>query len=121
MQAGRRVNMHEDILGSKLTGVQASRSCGWTWSVLCLFAHDFLEATQKPGSISDLDRQASGLNKMISHGCIALDSGDLHRVFAACIRVALPSPELTNYATLDLNDKVHQLDSVKPYCINTPV
>ncbi len=96
-------------------------AAAWTWSVLCLFAHDFVEATQKPGSISDLDRQASGLNKMISHGCIALDSGDLHRVFAACIRVALPSLELTNYATLDLNDKVHQLDIVKPYCINTPV
>jgi len=96
-------------------------AAAWTWSVLCLFAHDFLEATQKPGSISDLNGQAGGLNKVISHGCVALDSGNLHCVLAACIRVASPSLELTNYATLDLNDKVHQQDIVRPHCINTPV
>ena len=90
-------------------------AAAWTWSVLCLVAHEFLEATQKPGSILDHDGQASGLNKMISHGCIALDSSDLQCVFAACIGMGLVLRELTNYVTVDLNDKVHQQDTVRPY------
>ena len=75
--------------------------------MLCLVAHEFLEATQKPGSILDHDGQASGLNKMISHGCIALDSSDLQCVFAACIEMGLVLRELTNYVTVDLNVPCH--------------
>lgn len=65
--------------------------------------------------ILDNNGQASGLNKVINHGCIALIPSDLQRVFAPCVSIAPLLLELTRYATVDLNDKVHQQDIVTPH------
>jgi len=108
--------VHECVLfvGSSLLVFKQVEAAAWTWSALCLGTHEFLEATQKPGSILDDDGQASGLNKLINHECIALVPSDLQRVFAPCVRIAQLLLGLTRYATVDLNDKVHQQDIVRP-------
>ncbi len=102
------------FVGSSVLGFKQVEAAAWTGSVLCLGAHEFLDATQKPGSILDDDRQASGLNKLISHGCIALIPSDLQCVFAPCVRIAQLVLELMECVAVNLNDKVHQQDIVRP-------
>ena len=110
--------VHEWVffVGNSLLVFKQVEAAGWTGSVLCLGAHEFLEGTQKPGSILDHNGQASGLNKLIGHGCIAFVPSDLQRVFAPCGRIAQLLLELTRCATVDLSDKVHQRDIVRPDC-----
>lgn len=92
--------VHECVLivGNSLLVFKQVEAAAWTWSALCLGTHEVFEASQKPGSILDDDGQASGLNKLISHGCRALMPSDLQCVFAPCVSIAPLLLELESHA-----------------------
>lgn len=74
--------VHECVLlvGSSLQVFKQVEAAAWT--------KQRLEATEIPGSVLDNNRQASRLNKVINHGCIAPVPSDLQCVFAPCVSIA---------------------------------